>query len=331
MTRESAVGIVLGSALAPERLPNLARQAERLGFGELWFAEDCFFTGGISGAAAALATTERIPVGLGVVSAMVRHPALLAMEIATLDRMFPGRLHPGIGGGVPAWMRQMGVKPRSPLAALRECVTSVRRLLDGEEVSLDGSVFHLDRVKLTHPPENRRVPLYMGVVAPKMMALSGEIADGNVLSVLSTPEYVRWARERIALGMAEAGRDGTRRIATFAFVSVDRDAAAAKRALRGSIAFYLAADGGNALTDAYGISAELNAMLAGGGGAEAVERDMPNRWLEDLAISGEPDECAEKIRRLLDAGSDSVVLFPLAGDPEQVLRAVASDVLPRLG
>ena len=114
------VGLVLGSALAPETLPGLSRLAEQLGYGELWFAEDYFFTGGISGAAAALAATERIPIGLGVVSAMVRHPALLAMEIATLDRMFPGRLRPGIGTGVPAWMRQMGVKPRSPLSALRE-------------------------------------------------------------------------------------------------------------------------------------------------------------------------------------------------------------------
>jgi 5,10-methylenetetrahydromethanopterin reductase len=322
------VGLVLGSALAPESLPRLSRLSEELGYGELWFAEDYFFTGGISGAAAALAATERIPVGLGVVSAMVRHPALLAMEIATLDRMFPGRLHPGIGTGVPAWMRQMGVKPSSPLSALRESVTSVRRLLDGEEVSLEGRCFHLDRVRLTHPPATR-VPLYMGVLAPKTMQLSGEIADGNVLSVLSSPQYVHWARERIAAGMAEAGRDGARRLATFAFVSVGRDGAAAKAALREPMAFYLAADGGNALTDAYGISEELNAMLAGGGGAEAVARAMPDAWLDDLAVAGEPDECAEKIRRLLAAGSDSVVLFPLAGDAEEIIRTVAADVLPR--
>lgn len=98
------------------------------------------------------------------------------------------------------------------------------------------------------------------------------------------------------------------------------------------MAFYLAADGGNALTDAYGISDELNAMLQGGGGAEAVEREMPERWIDDLAVAGEPDECAEKIRRLLDAGSDSVVLFPLAGeDPEAIVRAAAADVLPKVG
>ena len=327
------VGLVLGSALAPERLPAIARLAEELGYGELWFAEDYFFTGGISGAAAALAATERIPVGLGVVSAMVRHPALLAMEIATLDRMYADRVLPGVGSGVPAWMRQMGVKPRSPLTALRECVTSLRRLLDGQEVSLEGSYFHFDRVRLTHPPQTR-IPVHMGVVGPKMMALSGEIADGNVLSVLSSPEYVRWARRRIEEGRDDdvAGRKDGHRITTFAFVSVGEDGAAAKRALRRPMAFYLAADGGNALTDAYGISDALDGMLAGGGGAEAVERQMPDEWIDDLAVCGQPDECADKIRRLLDAGSDSVVLFPLVGeDADDVVRTVAAEVLPRLG
>jgi 5,10-methylenetetrahydromethanopterin reductase len=326
----SPVGVVLGSALAPEQLPGLARLAEELGYGELWFAEDYFFTGGISGAAAALAATDEIPVGLGVVSAMVRHPALLAMEVATLDRTFPGRLRPGIGTGVPAWMRQMGVKPRSPLSALRESVTSVRRLLDGEEVTHEGRCFHFDRVRLTHPPRTR-VPVYMGVVAPKAMQLSGEIADGNVLSVLASPQYVRWARERIAAGRHEAGRSEAGRVVTFAFVSVGRDGAAAKAALRRPMAFYLSADGGNALTDAYGISDELNAMLADGGGAEAVAQAMPDAWIDDLAVAGEPDECAAKIGRLLEAGSDAVVLFPVGGeDPEGILRAAAADVLPRV-
>jgi alkanesulfonate monooxygenase SsuD/methylene tetrahydromethanopterin reductase-like flavin-dependent oxidoreductase (luciferase family) len=141
-----------------------------------------------------------------------------------------------------------------------------------------------------------------------MLQLSGEIADGNVLSVLAGREYVRWARERIR---------APNRVVTFAFVSVDD-----KAALRKPMAFYLAADRRNALTEAYGIADELEAM-------EDVEREMPDQWIEDLAIAGDPDECAEKIRGLLDAGSDAVALFPVAGDPETVVRTVGADVLPR--
>jgi alkanesulfonate monooxygenase SsuD/methylene tetrahydromethanopterin reductase-like flavin-dependent oxidoreductase (luciferase family) len=324
-----SVGLVLGSAISPERLPGLARLSEELGYDELWFAEDYFFTGGISGAAAALGATRRIPVGLGVVSAVVRHPALLAMEIATLARMHPGRLRAGVGLGVPAWLRQMGIKPRSPLSAMRECVTAVRALLDGEELTREGRCFSFDRVQLTYTPDTP-VPLYMGVLAPKAMKLSGEIADGNLLSVLSTPDYVRWARRQVADGAREAGRAAPRALSTLAFLAVDRDGERAKGELRESVAFYLAAGGANALTDAYGISDELEAMLAAGG-SDAVAREMPARWLDDLAVAGEPDECAEKIRRLLDAGADSVALFPMpAARSEEMIRAAAADVLPRL-
>jgi hypothetical protein len=54
----SPVGLVLGSILAPEHLREAARDGEQLGFGQLWMAEDCFYTGGISGAAAVLGATE---------------------------------------------------------------------------------------------------------------------------------------------------------------------------------------------------------------------------------------------------------------------------------
>ena len=83
MATDGAIGLVLGSAVAPSEIPRAAADAEHGGFDEIWLAEDFFFTGGISGASAALAATRQATVGLGVVSAMVRHPALLAMEISS--------------------------------------------------------------------------------------------------------------------------------------------------------------------------------------------------------------------------------------------------------
>jgi len=114
---------------------------EDRGFDQLWLSEDYFFLGGISSTVAALQATKSIPVGLGIVSSVVRHPAVTAMEIATTARLFPGRLMAGIGHGVPAWTQQMGVYPASPLTAMREAVTAVRRLLDGETLTEDGNYF----------------------------------------------------------------------------------------------------------------------------------------------------------------------------------------------
>ncbi|WP_214367281.1 LLM class flavin-dependent oxidoreductase [Pseudonocardia sp. H11422] len=322
------VGLVLGSHMPPKDIVPMARWAEELGFGELWFSEDCFFSGGIAGSAAALAATTRLPLGLGIVSAATRHPAILAMELATLDVLFPGRIYGGIGHGVPAWLDQMGLMPPKALSALRQCVTAVRRLLDGEELTETGH-FHFDEIALTHPAATR-VPLYTGVVNERGLRLSGEIADGTVLSTLSSPAYVRWARDGVDDGARRGGRTEPHRLVTYALFSVDTDAAVAKDAVRESIAFYLAAMPDNALSEIYGIRDELAALLAEGG-VEHLAKNMPDSWVEDLAVAGEPDECAEKLRRLLDAGSDSVGLwlFP-AADAHQIAELTARDVLSRL-
>lgn len=322
----SPVGVVLGSHMPPERIAATARQAEELGFGELWFSEDCFFAGAFAGIAAALGATERLPVGLGVASAVTRHPALLAMECATLSRLHPGRFWPGIGLGVPFWLHQMGLMPRSPLGAVRDCTTSLRRLLAGEELSERG-LFEFDAVALTHRPAEE-LPVYLGMVGPKGLQLAGEVADGTVLSVLAGVEYVRWAREQIAEGAGAAGRGGTpHHVATYVLYSVDHDGRAAREAVRDATAFYLSAMPDNALSEVYGIQPQLQELLAAG----ALERELPPEWIEDLAVAGDPDEVAAKIRALLDAGSDSVCLwlFPLDRG-EELLRLTAREVLPRL-
>lgn len=324
----SPVGLVLGSVLPPPEIPHLARLGERLGFGELWIPEDYFFTGGIATTAAVLGATDDVPVGLGIVSALVRHPAILAMELATLEAMYPGRLRPGIGLGVPSWMGQMNLVPPSQRAAMRECVVAVRRLLDGDELNETGRVFTFQQVKLAHPPR-RRVPLYMGVVGPRLMRLSGQIADGTLTSVLASTRYIEWARRRIALGQADVGRSGTHRVSAFAAYSVDRDARKAKRRVRQLVAFYLAADTENALTRLYGIQPELRELARGG--QRRVLQQMPEQWVEDLAVAGDASECAAKIQRLLDAGADSVLLFPFPPDDAVAqMEITAAEVLPQI-
>ena len=67
------------------------------------------------------------------------------MEIATVERLFPGRLIPGVGHGVQPWMEQVGARVASPLTLMREYVPALRSLLAGEEVSTAGRYVSLDR------------------------------------------------------------------------------------------------------------------------------------------------------------------------------------------
>ena len=321
------IGLVLGSQNAPEDIAALARLGESSGFDELWIAEDYFFTGGIACAAAALAATERIPVGLGVVSAMVRHPAVLAMECSSLARMFPGRFRPGIGLGLPSWVQQMGLYPRSQLTAVRECVGSLRELLDGSTVDRQGASFAFDQVQLAYPAAP--VPIYTGALGPRMMELSGSIANGTVGSIFASVEYVRWARELIAAGRAAAGRSGHHPFACFAICCIDLDGERARETLRPIMAFYLSVLAESPLIEAYGIREELAALLTGG--IDNLAAEMPDRWLRDLAVAGDPEECAAQIERLVEAGSDSVDLYPLPAERSQaIIETAATELLPRI-
>ena len=223
----SPVGLVLGSLLPPEELTAAARAGEQLGFGQLWMAEDCFFAGAVSGAAVVLGATERIPVGLGIVNAMVRHPALLAMELSTIGRIHPGRLRAG-DRPRPARLAA-AARPPPRLAArraarLRRVAATAARRRGGRR---GGANWTFEHVRLSFPAA---MPLFMGIMGPKMLELSGEIADGTVLSVLASADYVAWARERLAAGAARAGRAGHHRVSTFTLFAVDDDGERARAA-----------------------------------------------------------------------------------------------------
>ena len=209
--------------------------------------------------------------------------------------------------------------------------SSPRALLQGEELSQATATFAFDGVKLAYPLGAATPPIGLGVAGPRMLELSGEIADATLVSVLAGDAYVRWARERIAAGARRAGRDPAgHRVVVFAFYAAGDDEAAVRAALRPTVAFYLGAGGANALTDAYGISAELEGMIREGG-VDAVRERMPDQWVADLSVSGSPQACAQAIDRLLAAGADAVCLFPVPHErAEDLIDLAAGDIVPRL-
>jgi alkanesulfonate monooxygenase SsuD/methylene tetrahydromethanopterin reductase-like flavin-dependent oxidoreductase (luciferase family) len=91
-----ALGLVLGSTQRPRDIVAAATAAQEAGLDELWLGEDYFYTGAFGTAGTLLATTS-LPVGIGIVPATTRHPAVTAMEIATLAELHPGRVRGGIG------------------------------------------------------------------------------------------------------------------------------------------------------------------------------------------------------------------------------------------
>jgi 5,10-methylenetetrahydromethanopterin reductase len=289
-----------------ERLPAFARAAERDGYDELWLAEDCFEAGGVALAATALALTERIGVGIGLLPAAVRNPAIAAMDLATLARLHPGRVSVGFGHGVERWMRQIGARPQNRLELLAETVDAATRLLGGEQVTVEGRYVRLDGVSLHHPVDTPP-PLLIGTTGPKALALAGRLADGFLLPEGSGAAAVRWARGQAGGGTATV----------YSWLSVDDDGDAAVAAIRPTVERWAASGGYPRLTAIAGLGED---------GAAAVDDDV----VRSIAIAGDPAQCARALAALWEAGADSVVVQPREGDDaEEQLARFAADVLPR--
>src|SRR3954454_14274219 len=124
----SRLGVVFRPELPPEELRGVVEACESAGVGELWLWEDCFLEGGITMAAAALAWSDRMRVGVGLLPVPLRNVALTAMELSSLFRLFPGRAEIAIGHGVQDWMGQVGVRAGSPMTLLREYAGALRSL-----------------------------------------------------------------------------------------------------------------------------------------------------------------------------------------------------------
>jgi alkanesulfonate monooxygenase SsuD/methylene tetrahydromethanopterin reductase-like flavin-dependent oxidoreductase (luciferase family) len=198
-----STGVVFRPQCPPEQLRAAVEAAEAAGVEELWLWEDCFLEGGLTTAAAALAWSSRITVGIGLLPVPFRNPALAAMELATLARLFPGRLTVALGHGVQSWMHQVGAAVESPMTLLREHTTAVRALLAGETVDVRGRYVSLDRVALDWPPATPP-RLLIGARGPRTVALAGEVSDGVLLDSVTDPGVVRRAREQVGAALVYA-------------------------------------------------------------------------------------------------------------------------------
>ncbi|HEX5857209.1 MAG TPA: LLM class flavin-dependent oxidoreductase [Microbacterium sp.] len=208
------VGAIFTPYSPPEALHGAALAAEESGVPELWLWEDCFRESAFAAASAVLAWTTHLRVGIGVAPMPLRNVALTAMEIATLERIFPGRLIPGVGHGVLSWMGQVGARVASPLTLMREYVPALRSLLAGDEVSAEGRYVTLDKVRLDWPPVQAPAVVVAGE-GPKTVRLTGEVGNGTVLPAGSSPDRVARTLELALEGRAAAGRDASHQLVVF--------------------------------------------------------------------------------------------------------------------
>ena len=288
----TTLGAVFLPDLPPERLRAVARAADAAGLEELWLWEDCFRESGVASAAAALAWTQRLRIGIGLLPTPLRNVAVTAMEAATLHRLFPGRVRIGVGHGVQEWMGQAGARAESPMTLLREYLTALRALLGGERVSTDGRYVRLDQVALDWPPQPAP-PVLCGATGPRTLRVSGAIADGTILTAGTPPDGVRQACLLVDEGRRSGNRGGPHPLIVFVHAATGADAAER---------------------------------------LEAERQRNGYDSIRDLVVAGDARSAAEAVNRWAAAGASTVVLQPTPDDPdpEGFVRFVARDVRPLL-
>ena len=299
------------------------RYAEEKGFDAVWQAESRLVRDAIVPMAAYAAVTEKIAIGSGVINNWTRNIGLLASTYLTLDDLAPNRIICGIGAWWDPLAKNVGIERRKPLLAMKETIEVFRRLLNMEQVTFHGEFHQVDGIELdvVHGRrEPRNVPIYIGATGPKMMELTGEIADGVVLNYCVPPEYNNQAMERLEVGAKRAGRsvDDLDR-PQLVVCSVDMDEDKALDTSRELLTQYLAQQ--PHIAKASGVSQdivdEIQSILGWPATHEQIvqaKHFVPDELVTRITASGTPEQAKAKVQEYIDNGSTCPILYPVGGD-----------------
>ncbi|HTW20471.1 MAG TPA: LLM class flavin-dependent oxidoreductase [Mycobacteriales bacterium] len=254
-----------------------------------------FFVGagsdGLTTATAVCAAHPELPVYVALYLLPLRHPVLVARQLATLSQLAPGRLTfgVGLGGEDPHEVEICDVDPRTRGRRMDECLHILSRLSAGTPVSFDGTFFSL-RDALILPAPSPRIPVIVGGRSAAAVNRAARLGDGWLGIWVSPPRFAA-VRDQIAREAAEAGRNGHE----FSHaLNVWCGFAPKRAAARGFV------------------SAQMQAFY-----------QMPFEPFERYSPYGSPTEVAEFLIPYVDAGCSAFNLIPCAIDIDGATSAVA--------
>jgi len=326
----------ISSVNGMRQLREAARVCEDGGLASFWVADQRWMRDVYVSLTDLAANTKTMLLGSRVTDPYIRHPALTAVAIATLDEASGGRAILGIGAGGSGF-RQLGIARTRPALAVRESIELIRRLWKGEDFEFHGEIVQWNRGALEFKcrPD---IPIVIAARGPQLLELSGEMADAAIVASGVSQGGVDWARQRIAKGERKAARTpGSTELMHMTYISIDERPEVArqtvKRALVGTVVGshptydFLKANG-------LEIPADLYAYLDSGGQEPArIISLIPDAFVDKLAIAGTVDGCAEQMQSLLNVGIQHPLLAPIPkheGGEIALLRTCVDRIIPQL-
>jgi 5,10-methylenetetrahydromethanopterin reductase len=289
--------------------------------------------------------TKRLTVGWGIISPYSRHPIQVAMEARVTQEATggDGRFRLGFGAS-KIFMKEIGEgarKPARPLTAIRESIEIVRGILAGDAVDFEGKEFtaHVPALRDDARTPRQPVPMYVAGTGPKMQAMAGEFADGLLTPSITTPGFVRYARENMKTGAESAGRDPDQLdLGCTLVASIDEDRDRGREGAREIAGMYLAnkvqniGASADVLLDQAGLTQDeirpvAEAMERGGrlAAAAAVSDEILDKA---RPIAGTPNDCIAAIEEYRDAGCTHIMLELWGEQRGRQIELFADKVLP---
>jgi 5,10-methylenetetrahydromethanopterin reductase len=304
------IGTSLPDQTGPDALTALRdqlQQAADAGFASAWIS-NIFGLDALTALAVAGRQVPGIEVGTAVVPTYPRHPAALAQQALTVDLAVDGRLALGIGLSHRLVIKDMfGLDFERPARHMREYLSILLPLLDGDAVDFEGETMRA-KIGLTIPRPDRarprRVPVLLAAMAPVMLRLAGERADGTVLWMTGPATVRDYIVPAIAQAAQAAGRPAPRVVCILPVCVTDDPDLARARAAR--------------VFAIYGQLPSYRAMLDREGAAGPA----------DVAIIGDEDTVGSKITALADAGVTDFVAGEFAqGDDAKRTRDLLKSLI----
>jgi len=349
--KRTRFGIALVTAV-PE-IVRTAILAERLGFDSIWMPDETVgyemeygpkaIIPDVFGALTAIALrTKRILLGTCVVDSLIRPPVKTAQITATLDSVSNGRLLLGLGGSEAGNHEPFGVPTDHPFGRLRETIQTVRLLWEsnyGNRVNFAGNHYSLKEAFLRiRPSQTHGPPIYVAAFGPKMLSLVGELGDGWIPFAHTPETYGDRLNGPIRRSLEKNGRSlGDIDPTCIVPMSISKDGGRSQREAIQVAKTYLvwSTDNMRSLLPELphpGIRQTQLKTLGNLPRLTELSRRVPDNIALELTVSGTKQNCANQIKRFIDAGVRHLVFAPVAKDEAhraRMLRQICT-VIARL-
>ncbi len=304
----------------------MAKLAEDAGFENIWITDHYNNRDVWTTLAVLSLLTNKIKLGTGVTNPYTRNVAITASSIASINELSGGRAILGIGPGDKATFDKMGIDWDKPLTRVKESVLAIRAFLAKQQVSQAG----FKGAQLAFSAG--KIPIYIGAQGPKMLELSGAIADGVLINA-SHPDDFKFAVPVIRQGAEKAGRKPEDvQICAYASFSADKDQAKAVNASKIVVAFIVAGSPENVL-ERHGIGMDgakkISDALAKYDFKSAMDAVTPG-MVEAFSVSGTPQDCRARVDELLKTGVTQIVVgSPIGPNKESAIKLIGKQVISK--